>query len=79
MPNGGRRHALFAQILHGGDVANALCHLGAVGQQELAVAPDARKRLPRSGLRLRDLVLVVREDEIYAAAMKVEGLPQILH
>ena len=56
------RDALLAQVLHVGDVADALRHLRAVGEQELAVAPEARERLPVRALGLRDLILVMRKD-----------------
>ena len=35
--------------------------------------------LPGRRLALRDLVLVVREDDVHAAAVDVEGLAQVLH
>src|ERR1043166_3495976 len=35
--------------------------------------------MPGRAFTLRDLVLVVREDEVYAAGVDVEGLAEILH
>src|SRR4051812_29427887 len=40
--------------------------------------PQSRERLPARGLALRDLVLVMREDEVPSAAVDVEGGPEIL-
>src|SRR5215212_4430484 len=79
MPDSRGRYTLLAQILHVRHVADALRHLRAVSEQELAVHPDARERLSRRRFGLRDLILVMREHEIHATAMQVEGLAQILH
>src|SRR3712207_8035880 len=51
----------YTTLFRSPDVAKALRHLGALGEQEAPVAPDARERLPRRRLGLRDLVLVVRD------------------
>jgi hypothetical protein len=40
MPERRRWHALVAQILHAGNVAEPFRHLAAIGKQELAVAPE---------------------------------------
>ena len=45
----------------------------------LAVAPDAHEALAGRGLRLRDLVLVVGEDVVDAAAVDVEALTEQGH
>ena len=44
-----------------------------------AVEPGAHERLVGGGLRLRDLVLVVREDEVDAAGVQVEARPEVAH
>ena len=43
------------------------------------MAPDARKRLSRRGLALRDLVLVMRKDEVHAAAVEIDRLAEDRH
>jgi hypothetical protein len=79
VPERGSRHAVLAKPLNGEDVAHPLGHLRAVHEEEGAVAPHARERLPRSRLALSDLVLVVREDEVDSAAMEVQGLAEQIH
>src|SRR5207244_2452852 len=56
------------------EVAEALRHLGAPHVEEFGVKPAAHERLAGRRLRLRDLVLVMRKDEVYAAGVEVEGL-----
>src|SRR5580700_1499523 len=41
--------------------------------------PEAGERLRRERLRLRDLVLMMREDQIDPAGVYVESLTQVLH
>src|SRR5205085_7089678 len=60
------------------DVAERLRHLDAVDGQHLVVHPDPREGMARMrALALRNLVLVVRENEIEPAAMDVEGLAEL--
>src|SRR5439155_5008614 len=54
-------------------------HLLAFNKQELGVNPEMDERLAGCAFRLRYLVFVVREDQINASAVDVEGLPEILH
>ncbi len=58
------------------DVADALGHLLALAADHAVVHPHAREGQPRR-LGLRDLVLVVREDEVAAAAVHVEAGAQV--
>src|SRR5690606_37653956 len=51
----------------------------AVDLDEAVVHPAGRVGDPGGRFALRDLVLVVREDEVEAAAMKIEGLAEVLH
>src|SRR4029077_15161872 len=67
------------QVLDGERVAERLRHLLGGQVPEAVVRPLAHEGPPGRGLRLRDLVLVVREDEILAAAVHVEGLAEVLH
>src|SRR5690606_32783120 len=69
----GGADATLQEILQGEQVPGRLRHLLAVELQELAVKPVADERLAGSALRLSDLVLMVREDEVDASAMDVEG------
>ena len=71
-----RRDVRLAHPVNGGHVAQPLGHLGAFGQQKRAMAPEAREGLARRRLRLRDLVFVMREDQVDAAAVDVERLAQ---
>ena len=41
--------------------------------------PRPHKALPCSGLRLRNLVFVVREDKVDAARMEIKTLTEIAH
>ena len=71
------RDALIEQIAHGEEIAQGFGHLLALDLQHLIMHPDARK-LPL-GVRaaaLRDLVLVVGEHQVVAAAVDVEALAQ---
>src|SRR2546426_12376924 len=61
-------HALLAQVARGKEVAEPFRHLAAADVEELAVQPPARERLPRRRLRLRDLVLMMRKDQIHPPA-----------
>ena len=71
--------AVAGQELAGADhVADGLGHLLALELQEGVVEPVAGERLAGGGLGLGDLVLVVREDEVLAAPVDVEGAAQVL-
>jgi len=61
------------------EVTLRLRHLGALDLQEAVVQPVIRHhgRVERAA-RLRDLVLMVRKDQVDAAAVDVEGLAQML-
>src|SRR2546425_12048999 len=58
------------------EVSLALGHRLALDQQVLHVHPVADEGLASPALALRDLVLVVREDEVLAAAGEGEGLAE---
>ena len=60
------------------EVAQRLAHLLGVDLQHAAVHPVVRERAAARGLALRALVLVVREHEVCAAPVDVEGQPQVL-
>ena len=64
-------------LLDRGDVADRLRHLLAGEPEQAVVHPDLRER-PPDGLRLRPLVLVVREDEVEPAAVDPELRPERL-
>src|SRR3984893_15170390 len=70
---------MVAKILHRRDVAESLRHLGSVSEEKLTVDPEAGKRFFRRALGLRDLILVVWEDQVDATAMDIERLTQIFH
>ena len=65
------RHALLQQIMDGEEVAQALGHLLALHLQHFVMQPDIGEFIPRAAA-LRDLVLVVREHQVIAAAMDIE-------
>src|SRR5207302_10373030 len=64
----------------GDEIALGFGHLGAADGQHAVMHPVAGKILRAAAVMgadaLRDLVLVVREDQVEAAAMDVEGLSQ---
>ena len=65
------------QIPHRVDVAEGLGHLLALDDEVAVVHPVARERRAVVGAdALRAFVLVVREDEVLAAAVDVEGRSQ---
>jgi hypothetical protein len=43
------------------------------------VQPEAREGLPGEGLRLRDLVFMMRKNQVYAAGVDIQRLAQILN
>ncbi len=66
-------------LADGDEIAEALAHLLAFDLQEAVVHPEIRHHgCVERAARLRDLVLVVREHEIDAAAVDVEGLAEML-
>src|SRR5512147_495972 len=65
--------------MDGDEVAEALRHLLTLHLEEAVMQPVIRHHRRVEGTtRLRDLVLMVREDEVDAAAMDVEGLAEML-
>ena len=71
--------ALEQEVAEGEEVALGLGHLLAFDEQEANVEPVAREGLVRGGFGLGDLVFVVREHEVFAAGVEVEGVAEILH
>ena len=65
-------HALAEERADGHDVPERLGHLPSLHPEVFRVDPVAGEGLPRGSLGLRDLVFVVREDEILPAEMEVE-------
>src|ERR1019366_8727619 len=59
-------------------VTQRLGHLLPLHHEELGMQPEARKEFAGERLRLRDLVLVVRENQVPAAGVYVQGLPQVV-
>src|SRR5438874_6356204 len=62
--------AVRDDVGHRKHVAERFRHLLFVDEQMLDVHPGARELLVRRALALRDLVLVMRKDQVDAAAMK---------
>src|SRR5438128_7141674 len=66
------------EITHHDEVAQRLAHLGTVVLDHGRVQPAADEgHAPRESLRLRDLTLVMRKDEVRAAGVNIERRPQI--
>ena len=61
------------------DVAGGLGHLLAADLEELPVDPDTGRRAADDRSRLGDLVLVMREDQVDAAGVKVQRLTEEIH
>ena len=68
-------------VLDRKEVVLRLRHLLVVDRNKAVVQPIARKFLiaVNARLRLRNLILVVREDEVVAAAVEVEGITEVFH
>ena len=75
--------SLVQQIAHREEVAQRLAHLLAVHQQMSRMHPMLHERsaplLQPRPFTLCDLVLVVREGEVFASQMKIEAGPQKRH
>ena len=77
--DGRRFESLKQQVAQRVEVALALRHLPAVHQQEPHMHPMPRELLVRRRFALRNLVFVVRKHQVFAAAVQVEALAQVLH
>ncbi len=69
-----RRLVARKNIPDGKDVAERLRHLLLVDVEKAVVHPRPRERQAVGRLGLRDLVLVMRKDQVAPAAVQVEGL-----
>src|ERR1700719_3405150 len=68
---------LGEHLAHGDEITLRLRHFGAADGQHAVMPPVSRERAPIMRTdTLRDLVLVMREDPIEAAAVNVESLTQ---
>ena len=65
MADGRRVEALVEQLTYGHVVAARLRHLVALDLQVLRMKPRAHERLSGRRLGLRDLVFVVRENQVF--------------
>jgi len=71
--------AFEEQVAEGVEVTLRLRHLLTFHQKETDVEPVARELDVGAGFGLGDLVFVVREHEIFAAGVEVEGVAEELH
>lgn len=69
----------LGDVAHGEEVAQRLAHLLVIHIDESVVHPVMDERLARRALALGDLVFVVREDEILAAAVDIQRLAEVFH
>ena len=76
--DGFRLVAARQQVAQGVVVAQRLGHLLALHHEELGVQPEAREGFAGERFRLRNLVFVVREDQIDAAGVNIQRLAQVL-
>ncbi len=69
---------LAAENVAGGEeVALRLRHLFAFDHQEAGVHPEVREAIvARRSTRLRDLAFVMRKDEVFAAGVDVDHVPE---
>ena len=79
VPERERVDALIAELGDPLEVAGRLGHLAARREQVLPVDPEADRRAAGDRGRLRDLVLVVREDVVDAAGVDLEVGPEVAH
>jgi hypothetical protein len=70
---------LRQELINRDQVAQALRHLLALELEHAVVHPVAGEGLAGVRLGLRDLVLVMREDQVVAAAVDVDLFAQELH
>ena len=75
----GLKVILLADLADGEEVARGLGHLLIVDVDEAVVHPVLGKGLAGRALGLGDLVFVVGEHQVLAAAVDVDGLAQVLH
>ena len=76
---GPRRDAGIEQLADPGDVPGRFGHLGPVHPEMGAVQPRPDEGLAGRRLALGDLVLVMREDQVHAAGVDVEGRTEVGH
>src|SRR5712692_1525493 len=68
---------LGERLAHRDEITLRLCHFGATDGQHAVMHPISRERAPiMRADTLRDLVLVMGEDQIEPAAVNVESLTQ---
>ena len=73
-----QRMATGEELLQGDGVAERLAHLLPVVSDHVVVHPPAHHLFAFGGYGLRDLALVVGEDEVHAAAVDVEMVAEVL-
>ena len=66
-------------VAHGEEIARGLGHLLVVRVDVAVVHPVFGERLARRALGLGNLVFVMREDQVDAAAVDVKRLPEVFH
>ena len=76
---GSRIGARSKEIAHAGNVAERFRHLVATHLEVGAVHPGADERLPCRCLRLRDLILMVGEDQVDRAGVNIDLLTKVAH
>src|SRR2546427_3556684 len=75
----GFRLLFLQELAHDNLITLALRHLAGADLHEAVVHPVARERLAGVGLRLGQLILMMRKLQIETAAVNVEGLAEELH
>ena len=71
--------SLQHQVAESKKISQALRHLLAFDQQEAGMKPEMSEGLAGVGFRLRNLVLVMREDQIFSAGVQVKSFPEFVH
>ena len=74
--DGGGAVALEQEVAEGEEVALGFGHLAAFDEQEADVHPVPGEEGARGGFGLGDLVFVMREHEVFAAGVEVEGVAE---
>ena len=67
----------FTNFADGEKIAQRLGHLFPVNIDESVMYPVTNRLFPRATAGLRDFVFVMRKDQVFAAAVDIEGVAEV--